>query len=281
LSAGTMRLVFRTSTGADSGVKAGCVLTPADYPMMRDAGLDYAEISGRNVYAMDPGTFEDLKRMIRETGLPCRGFNAYCPPEVRIAGPGFSAFTAREYARRSLERAAELDVRVVGIGSPMSRNLPEGFDRGLAMRQAEEFFAVTAEVFSAKGILVCVEALGPCYCNFINRLAEAQTLVRNAGMENLKLVADFYNMEQSGEADVPLEPYARDIAHVHISDDAGSPRERWFLKPEKRELHISRLNRLLALGYRGGVTLEIDVPANIQDAAHSVSVLRDAFQTVA
>lgn len=264
-----------------AGFEAGCVLTPAEYPLMAGAGLDYAELSGRNVCALDPGAFEGLKSLVRDSGLPCRGFNAYCPPEVRIAGPGYSAPAAREYAKRSLERAAELGVRVVGVGSPFSRNLPEGYDRAAAARQAEEFFAVTAEVFSEKGIVVCVEALGPCYSNFINRLGEAQAIVRAIGMNNLKLVVDFYNMEHSGEADIPLVPFLGDIAHAHISDDAGSPQKRWFLKPEKRDLHIARLGRLFALGYRGGVTLEIDLPANARDAGQSVRVLRDAFLAAA
>lgn len=278
MSDGSVSLAFRILTGADKGMKAGCALTPVDYPLMQDAGLDYAELSGRNVCAMESGEFLRLKHVIGDTGLPCRGFNAYCPQEVRIAGPGYSPQTAREYAMRSLSRAEELGVQVVGIGSPMSRNLPEGFDRALAMRQAAEFFAITAEVFAANGIIVCVEALGPCYCNFINRLSEAQAIVRTADLDNLKLVADFYNMEHSGEADIPLEPYLPDIAHVHISDDAGSPRERWFLKPEKREQHITRLQKLFKAGYHGNVTLEIDLPANPGEAAQSIRVLRDAYQ---
>ena len=246
---------------------------------MIEAGFDYVELSGRNACAMDQAAFEALERMIRSGGLPCLGFNAYCPPEVRIAGPGFSKDRAREYALRCLERAAALNVRVVGVGSPMSRNLPEGFDRGLALRQAEAFFAVTAEVFAAQNILVCVEALGPCYCNFINCLHEAQGIVRAVNMENLKLVADFYNMEHSGEADTPLSPFVNDIVHAHISDDAGSPQKRWFLRPEKRDVHIARVRGLYAAGYLGAVTLETDLPADLDEAKQSLCMLKDAVFT--
>ncbi len=257
-------------------MKFGCVTTVADYPLMIEAGFDYVELSGRNVCAMDHAAFEALRRMIGVGGLPCLGFNAYCPPEVRIAGPGFSAYKAREYALRCLERAAALNVQAVGVGSPMSRNLPEGFDQILALRQAEEFFATTAEVFSTQNIYVCVEALGPCYSNFINRLEEAQRIIRSVNMENLKLVLDFYNMEHSGEADIPLSPFVSDIVHAHISDDAGSPKKRWFLKPEKRDMHIARIKRLYAAGYLGVVTLETDLPADLNEAAQSLCILRDA-----
>ena len=243
---------------------------------MLETGFDYVELSGRNVCAMEKEAFEELRRMIHSSGLDCLGFNAYCPPEVRIAGPGFSRRAAKEYALRCLSRAVDLNVRVVGVGSPMSRNLPEGFDTTLAIRQAEEFFAVTAEVFATQNIYVCVEALGNCYCNFINRLHEAQSLVKAVGMANLKLVADFYNMEHSGEADIPLSPFVSDIVHAHISDDAGSPQKRWFLKPEKREQHVARLKRLYAAGYLGAVTLEIDLPADIIEAKQSLQILKDS-----
>ena len=246
---------------------------------MEKAGLDYVELSGRNVCAMEESAFRELRRLIKSGSLPCLGFNAYCPLQVRIAGPGFSVEAAREYAKMCLARAGELNVQVVGIGSPMSRNLPEGYDRNLAIHQAEEFFAVTAEVFAEQNIYVCVEALGNCYCNFINRLQEAQDIVRAVNMENLKLVLDFYNMEHSGEADLPLFPFINDIVHAHISDDAGSPKMRWFLKPEKRNLHSARIKRLLKAGYLGAMTLEIDLPADFNEARQSLCILKDAVHT--
>ena len=242
--------------------------------MLKNAGFDYVELSGRNVCAMEKSAFQELKRLLVATGMPCLGLNAYCPPDIRIAGPGFSKDTAREYAKRCLQRAAELNVRVVGVGSPMSRHLPDGYDRSKALGEAEAFFAMTAEVFATEHIYVCVEALGPCYCNFINHISEAQAVVRAVGMDNLKLVLDFYNMEHSGEADIPLEPFIPDIVHAHISDDAGSPRARWFLKPEKRDMHAARVKRLVAAGYQGAMTLEIDLPADEKEAKQSLQMLR-------
>lgn len=257
-------------------MEIGCVATAGTYSIVCDAGFDYAEFSGRDLCALDEGEYAQFRRVLQTGGLPCYALNAYCPPEIRVAGPGFCINTAREYAKRCLARAVEMKVRVVCVGSPKSRHLPDAYDRELAVRQAEEFFAATAEVFAEENILVCVEALGPCYCNFINRLHEAHGIVRSVNMKNLKLVVDFYNMEHNAEANISLSPYINDIAHAHISDDAGSPQKRSFLKPEKRDMHIGRLKGLYALGYRGGVTLEIDVPAELAAASHSLGILRGA-----
>ena len=258
------------------GMKIGCVATAGTYSIVCESGFDYAEFSGRDLCALGEGEYAQFRRILHSGDIPCYGLNAYCPPEIRVAGPGCSISTAKEYAKRCLARAAELGVRVVCVGSPKSRQLPDGYDNQLAMRQAEDFFAATAEIFAEESIIVCVEALGPCYCNFINRLYEAHDIVRSVNMKNLKLVADFYNMEHNAEADISLSPFVYDIAHAHISDDAGSPQKRSFLKPEKRGLHIERLKGLYALGYRGAVTLEIDVPANLKEASQSLGILRDA-----
>lgn len=255
-------------------MKFGCVVVPEDFVLVGSLGYDYVELSGRNVAAMTDPDFRALRRAVQRGATPCYGLNAYCPPEVKICGPGFSLDAARAYAQRLSERAHALGVTVVGVGSPFSRNLPEGFDRGLAFSQAAAFFDATARAFAPAGITVCIEALGPCYCNFINHMHEAQRLMRATDAGNAKLVIDFYNMEHSGEADMPLSPFEGDIAHAHISDDAGSPRARWFLKPEKREIHLSRLRRLRALGYRGNVSVEIDMRVEREAAANTLQILR-------
>jgi len=255
-------------------MKVGCVAIPTDIPLLKTAGFDYVELSGRNVCKMEKNAFRELKRCLQSTCMPCLGFNAYCPPEVRIAGPGFSEVAALEYAKRCLERAVELNVQVIGVGSPMSRHLPDGYDKSKAVSEASAFFAVTADVFAQEGIYICVEALGPCYCNFINHLKEAQDIVRSVGMENLKIVLDFYNMEHSAEADISLDLFLPDIVHAHISDDAGSPKARWFLKPDKRDTHWTRVRRLYGAGYLGALTLEIDLPADLKQAVQTLRMLR-------
>jgi sugar phosphate isomerase/epimerase len=258
----------------------GCVIVPEDYACIEAAGYDYVELSCKAVCAMTSGAFSALRRMLSSGSLPCLGFNAYCPPHVRIAGPGFSLRSAKAWAMRAAQRAEALGVRVVGVGSPLSRVLPPGYDVRQAWEQATEFFSVTGEAFFAAGILVCVEALDTCYCSFINRLEEAAKLVRLVRLPNVRLLADFYNMERSGEADISLAPYAAHIAHAHISDDAGDPHQRWFLREDKRERHIVRLRGLFAAGYRGPVTVETDLRADPAQAAATLMILRDSAYNI-
>ena len=255
----------------------GCVIMPGEAETAGTCGFDYAELSGKAVAAMNDREFSSLLSELDRAGIPCAGVNAYCPAEIVIAGNGFDEKAAAAYARRLVPRLRRLGAGIVGIGSPFSRILPEGFDRALAWRQAAAFFRVTGEEMQDAGIRVCVEALGTCYCNFINRTEEAFRLAEETGMENVGVVLDFYNMEHMNEADRPLTDLnTGKIFHAHISDDDGSPRRRSCLRPGKAEDHIRRIRRLIRTGYSGGITLETDLPLDREQAESSLDILRQA-----
>lgn len=257
-------------------MQVGCSLVrPEDIPLAGIIGFDYVELMGKYLVALDNKEFALLIKALRESGLACKGINGYCPENIIIAGPGFDLKAARQYAKRVASRAKEAGVSYVGIGSPRSRMLPEGYSRKLAKMQVMDFLKVTAEEMGQYDITVCLEALAPCYCNFINYIAEAAGITQEIGWDSIRTVLDFYNMEHTGEADIDLLPWINEIVHGHISDDAGSPQKRYFLKTEKREIHQKRIRRLQNSGYTGSVTIEIDLPVNIGLAEESLKMLRD------
>ena len=256
-------------------MRYGIVVTPQEYEAACTSDYDYVEFAGRQVAAMSDAQFDRLKAAVARGRKPCLGLNAYCPPEVAMIGEPFSEDAARAYAQHLARRAYALGVQIVGVGSPFSRILAPGFHPQRAWEQAVSFMRETSRAFASYGITVCIEALGPCYCNFINLLEEAERLRELTNEPNLKLVIDFYNMEHSHEADIPLYAYAGKIAHAHISDDAGSPRARSYLKTDKQDVHRARLARLKEqTGYDGCISVEIDVPFDAEAAAESLRILK-------
>jgi len=223
---------------------------------------------------MSDPDFDAMCLRLDQLGVRCLGFNMYCPPEVVIAGTGFDAVITQRYAKNLAGRAGKLNIAHVGIGSPMSRILPDGFSRALANQQAREFFRITADVFAEYGITVCIEALGYCYCNFINTVSEAAEFVYMLDNPFIKLVADYYNMERSGEADADLSPYLPILHHMHISDDNGSPSGRSFLLERKKDAHAQRLSRLDGDGYDKTLSVETDVEATVEAATDTLKFLR-------
>lgn len=253
----------------------GCGLVKFDDMILaKELGFDYVELLGREVASMSDAECAAMAEALNKTGIACGGFNGYCPPHIIIAGPGYDPKAAAAYAAKLAVRGRELGIKVVGIGSPLSRMLPEGYDRKRAMEQMKDFLKITADAMGRYGIMVCLEALAPCYCNFVNRAAEAVEITREIGWETVKVVLDYYNMEYTGEADLDMRDWIPDICHVHISDDAGSPSERYFLHKEKLHIHERRIHSLVQNGYKGSVTLEVDLPVSLEEAERSLKLLK-------
>lgn len=260
-------------------MSAGISIVPGEAALAHACGFDYVELAGKCVQAMSAREFDALRRELDDAGIGCRGLNAYCPAELVISGPGANADAASSYARRLLPRARALGVKVVGIGSPFSRILPDGYDRVMARHQAIHFFRATGEVFAMAGIQVCVEALGRCYCNWINRVDEAIEIAQAVASAGVGVVVDFYNMEHEGEANRSFsEGEMGRILHAHLSDDDGSPQRRSFLRPAQADGHIARIRGLCAAGYAGDFTLEIDVPLDPARAMASLAIMRQAAE---
>lgn len=256
-------------------MQIGCVLLdPEDMIKAQHAGYDYVEFMGKYLTALSEKEYGFIRRQAERLCLPVLGINGYCPPEVRMAGPLFNAEKVRKYAACCAVRAGGLGVRFVGIGSPKSRMLPSNYPALTAGKELKEFLQITTEEFTKYGIRVCLEPLAPYYCNFINTLSEAVSIVKELQLSNLGIVIDFYNMEYVGEADMDLRAYADCIYHAHISDDEGSPEKRSYLKPEKAGVYQRRICDLIAAGYRGMLTLEIDCVMEEERAKESLEIMR-------
>lgn len=257
-------------------MQIGCSLIDMDdIHRVGPIGFDYVELMGKYLVSLEEKDFVTLTRTLDRYNLSCMGLNGYCPAGLVIAGPGFDIGQIEGYARKVALRAKQLGTKYVGIGSPESRKLPYGYSHELAKLQMTDFLKATAEEMGRYGITVCLEALAPCYCNFINYITEAIELTQMIGWESIRVVLDYYNMEFTGEADMDLLPWTEEIVHGHISDDAGCPEKRYFLKPEKKEIHQRRVRALWESGYRGALTIEVDLPADVNMAAESLRMLHD------
>ena len=240
----------------EAEMETGCsILHISEVETAKAAGYDYIEMAGKSLVQMDGRDFWHVEKILYENNFLCKGINAYCPESLIMAGPGFDLKRAEEYARLCAGRAGAVGVKRVGIGSPRSRRLPEGYDRKKADLQLIDFLKKTAEVFGKQGIQICLEPLAPCYCNYINSMEEGMEIVDRINWSDIGLLGDFYNLEKAEEADEDMGRYMQRLLHVHISDDEGSPWRRSYLKEEKAQIHQRRLGRLYENGYAGAVSL--------------------------
>lgn len=255
----------------------GCSAKIDEYELVSKSGFDYIELAGKVIAILDVDKFNEVNMTINNGPLPCLAMNAYCDSDIVIAGPNYNIDKARSYASRLATRANLLGVKIVNIGSPKSRILPPGFDLNLAEEQIIQFYSITADEFANYGIIVTVEALGYCFCNYINTIDEALQIVKSINKNNLRFVLDYYNMQQSDEENADIAPTLPYLAHVHTSDDAGSPQLRSYFNKNRYKVHENHIRKLKQLGYDGTISIEIDVPFDIEEAKESLDLIKRAW----
>lgn len=201
-------------------MKIGCCAPIEQYGQAVDAGFSYIELPGSVLSEISDEELGQWERTVGNGSIPCRGLNASIPPAVRICGPGFSEDAAEQYARRLCTRAARLGALNIGIGSPNSRTLPQGFSVETAWRQTEQFLRIFCAAALPCGIRVLWEPVNPSETNFgvdsLESLAHVEKLL-GEGLSNFGMIADLYHMACKGEDVEVLARMLPYVEHIHIA----------------------------------------------------------------
>lgn len=236
-------------------MKFGCCAPIRYYYVIKETGFDFIECSGREIAALTEEEFRQWEMVINRGGIPCLAINDYCSEELVIAGPGFDIGKTREYAELICERGSRLGVKLIGVGAPASRKLPEGFDRELAEKQAQAFVTETCTIAQKYGITVMWEACNKCVTNFHTKIHEVVAFVEDLNIDNLKLVIDFYHLSAEGEELTVIEDALPYTVHLHVAmgDDKGRKN---FLTGDGYSYHKEIISTINAHGYDGTISIE-------------------------
>ena len=255
-------------------MKIGCCTGIENYEELCKLGYDFIELAGVKVVKMSEPELDKAKTLIAKNNIPCNGFNSYCDAALPMAGPQFDPRKARDYAAEICRRGKLLGIRVIGLGSPPARCIPNGFDRLVAAGQIKEFIRVTAEEGAKQDIMFLVEALNPHICDLITYTREALEIVRELDMPNLRMVLDFHHMTRSGEdvSDIAyVMPY---VNHLHI--DHTQEDGRYHLAEEGVPFYSRCINAASGCGYNGTLSIEPTAARTSfrEEALESLRILR-------
>jgi len=157
-----------------------------------------------------------------------------------------------EYFVELARAAAELGGNILVLGSPLQRNVPEGFSRA----QAEDFATATLEhclpALEQYQVFLCLEPLTPAETNFMNTAAEAVRLINRLQHPWLKLHLDVKAMaaEPRPRTEV-IREYAAYTKHFHANDT--NLRGPGFGETDFKPLFAA----LKETGYDGWVSVEV------------------------
>lgn len=233
----------------------GCCGITEDYRVIRRMGYDFVELSGRQIMSLSEEAFGAFLREYKDAGFPCRAFNDYCGAAAPMIGPGYNRAAAKAYAEKLCERGRQLGVRTIGIGAPAARLVPAGYSMERADADMADFLKTVCAAAAECEIVILLEAVNKYRCNYINRTAEACSLVRALRLPNLAMVYDVYHSKIMGESAGDLREALPYIKHLHVSTDLERGR-RGFLKEEDMPAFEGLLKMVTDAGYTGNVSVE-------------------------
>ena len=107
-------------------MKFGCCTTMENYDALCRMGYDYIELPGVYVSKLTDAQVDEAAKRIKDAGVPCAGYNAYCNQEVPIVGPNFDAKVVEAYAKKCAKEAQNLGSKILELVLRWQENCRKG-----------------------------------------------------------------------------------------------------------------------------------------------------------
>jgi D-psicose/D-tagatose/L-ribulose 3-epimerase len=235
----------------------------------QENGFDYVELPLAQMVDLNDEEFSSLKEKVGSSGLKCEACNNFFPASIRLTGNDVDYGKTEAYLDKALGRAAQLGVKVIVLGSPKSKNVPEGYPMDKAWSQLVELLRNIDPLVRTRGITVVIEPLNKGESNIINTAAEGLRLAKAADRENIKLLIDYYHLVMEKEDPEIILDAGFYIKHIHFGNPAGR-----VYPTEKMDGYIRFMDLLKRIGYEGRISIEAYTKDFCHDAKRSVEILR-------
>ncbi len=168
----------------------------------------------------------ELRRKIEDADLKLAGFQAllYTRKDLMLFNDEKTRHNTLDYLIKLIDLCSDLRGRVLVFGSPRNRSIgrlpPEE-----AYTIAVDFFHKVGEHAEERNVFFCIEPLGRTETDFINTVAEAEKLIKDAGNpKGLGLHIDIKGLIEENEVSSSslTSSFAR-AKHIHLNDPGLMP----------------------------------------------------------
>lgn len=114
---------------------------------------------------------------------------------------------------------ADIGGKIIVVGSPKQRQVPDGVSHAQARAWAQDVFRPSAKLAEKRDITICFEPLPAEDTNFVNTAEDAIAFARELGSPAFKVILDVRAMSHEAKP-VPqiLRESRREFAYVHAND---------------------------------------------------------------
>lgn len=236
------------------------------------AGFDYLEAAVTSLLPdEDEATFAPVLEQYQASPIPVRAFNLFLPRDLKIVGPNVDQARMKGYVQRALTRLQTIGATIAVFGSGGSRSIPEGFPRAKAIEQIVTFLQVVADAADEIDVIIAIEPLNQKESNVINSVTEGVEIARQVNRPAIRVLADFYHMDEDDEPLSHIVQCKDWLAHVHVADTGrGAPGTGRYPYP----VFVDNLRQA---GYDGMVSIECRWQDFSAEAGPAVEFLRQVF----
>jgi sugar phosphate isomerase/epimerase len=240
----------------------------SDTPLMRKLGLDFVEVALAPLGLERIDSFTSAKRAVAASALPTAAFNNFLPQDMRIVGPDADVPRFKYYLSRAAEILVHGRATVAVFGSGWARNIPTGWQRERGEEQMREALRLSADALAGTGTNLVIEPLNRTESNLINSVGEAVRFAEAVNRPEIRVLADFYHMEEEREPLDELVAHAKWLAHIHFADSGR-------LSPGTGSYPYDRFFAMLREArYQGMISAECHVNDLEADMRASLAFLR-------
>lgn len=234
-------------------------------------GYDYVEFPVAMVAGASDSEWACLQSALRGAALKPEAFNSFIPPSLKLVGQEVDLGAIKAYLEIAMARAFQCGAKVIVFGSGGARNVPDGFPSYRAESQIGDFLNMAADIAFKRDMIIAIEPLNRKECNIIHLVADAVELAGDLGKPQIKVLADFYHMDEEKESFDAIAAAGPLMAHVHVADSGR-------LNPGSGTYDYKGFfGALKYIEYQDRVSLECGFHDFEKDTAFSLRFMKDVW----
>jgi sugar phosphate isomerase/epimerase len=234
-------------------------------------GFDYIECPLAALNLENKADLDERLPLYLNSPIPVRACNIFFPGDFKIVGPEADSERIRRYVHAAALTLNRMGAQIAVLGSGRSRSVPDGWDRKRSEEQLLQVLERIADEFSTTGVTLAIEPLNRKESNIINSVSEGVAYAEQLNHPSIRVLADFYHMDEEQEPLQTLVDNKDWLAHIHLADTGR-------LSPGTGQYPYEQFAAALqASGYRGMISAECKLQDPDKDLPASLEFMKRQF----
>jgi sugar phosphate isomerase/epimerase len=186
-------------------------------------GIEIAPFTfASSVTQIDSKKRKDIKNIAKRYNLEIIGLHwlLVSPEGLYINTKDFDLREkTKKYFFELIKFCSDLNGKIMVIGSPKQRNIPEGMTYNEAWKISKDFFSDCVKIAERENVILCLEPLPVVETNIFNTVDEVIKFVKDINHPNFKMILDVKSMSAESKPISLLIKSAKDfVMHIHVND---------------------------------------------------------------